>query len=138
MFIPKRTKYRKQMKGRSRLRMFSDSGTEISFGTYGLKAQGPAWLTSNQLEACRRILIRYIKKTGKMWIRVFPDKPITRKGAEVPMGGGKGNLDHYVAVIKPGRVLFEMEGVLEADVREAFRKCGDKLPVKVKFIKKEI
>ena len=89
MFIPKRTKYRKQMKGRSRLRLFSNKGAVISFGTYGLKAQGPAWLTSNQLEACRRILIRYIRKTGKMWIRIFPGKVITRKGAEVPMGGGR-------------------------------------------------
>ena len=138
MFIPKRTKYRKQMKGRSRLRTFSDKGVDISFGTYGLKAQGPAWLTSNQLEACRRVLIRYIRKTGKMWVRVFPDKVITKKGAEVPMGGGKGNPDHYVVVVKPGRILFELEGIPEADAREAFRKCGDKLPVKVKFVKKEI
>lgn len=138
MFIPKKTKYRKQMKGRSRTRLFCDKGVKISFGTYGLKAMGPAWLTSNQLEACRRVLIRYIRKTGKMWVRVFPDKVITRKGAEVPMGGGKGAPDHYVVIVKPGRILFELEGVPEADAREALRKCGDKLPVKAKFVKKEI
>lgn len=135
MFTPKKTKYRKQMKGRSRNRTFTSKGTEISFGTYGLKAEGPAWLTSNQLEACRRVLIRYIRKTGKIWIRVFPDKVITRKGQEVPMGGGKGSPDHYVAPVKPGRILFELEGIDESQAREALRKAGDKLPVKTKFVK---
>ncbi|MGI6297067.1 MAG: 50S ribosomal protein L16 [Minisyncoccales bacterium] len=138
MFTPKKTKYRKQMKGRRRNRLFTDKGTTISFGTYGLKAMSPAWITSNQLEACRRVLIRYVRKTGKMWIRVFPNKVITRKGSEVPMGGGKGNPDHYVVIIKPGKILFELEGIPEKEVREAFKKCGDKLPLKVKFVKKEI
>lgn len=136
MFIPKKTKHRKHMKGRSRNRLFTDKGTEINFGTYALKAMGPAWLKSNQIEACRRVIIRYTRKTGKMWIRVFPSKVITRKGQEVPMGGGKGAPDHYVTPIKPGRIIFELEGIPEAEAREALRKCGDKLPMKTKFVKK--
>lgn len=137
MFIPKNTKYRKEMKGRRRNRLFNDKGINIDFGTYGLQAKGPAWVTSNQIEACRRVLIRYIRKSGKMWIRIFPSKAITRKGQETPMGGGKGVPDHFVAPVKIGRILFELEGVTEEEAREAFRKAGDKLPMKTKFVKKE-
>ncbi len=137
MLAPKRLKHRKQQKGRRINRTFESKGTKISFGSFALKATTAKWVTSNQLEACRRAIIRYLKKGGKLWIRIFPDKVITKKGQEVPMGGGKGSLDHYVFPVKPGRILFELEGITEADAREALRKAGDKLPLKTKFIKKQ-
>ena len=122
------------MKGHSKGR--ETRGTEISFGSFGLKSQEAKWVTARQLEASRRAIIRYLRKGGKMWIRVFPDKPITRKGAEVPMGGGKGGVDHYAVAIKPGRVIFELDGLKEDMAREAMRKAATKLPVKTIFIKK--
>jgi large subunit ribosomal protein L16 len=136
MLTPKKVKHRKWMKGRSRGKGLETRGTEVSFGSFGLKAEEGKWITARQIEASRRAIIRYLRKGGKMWIRIFPDKPITRKGAEVPMGGGKGGVDHYAAVIKPGRVLFEIDGIKEIDAREAFRKASAKLPVKTKFIKR--
>ena len=134
MLTPKKVKHRKWMKGRSK--GVETRGTELSFGSYGLKSYDTKWVSARQLEAARRAIIRYLRKGGKMWIRVFPDKPVTRKGAEVPMGGGKGAVDHYVVVVKPGRVLFEVEGIPEAEAREALRKASAKLAVKTKFIKR--
>ena len=119
------------MKGRSR--GVESRGTTLAFGTYGLKALETRWIPAKQLEASRRVIIRYLKKGGKVWIRVFPDKPITRKGAEVPMGGGKGSVDHYVFPIKPGRIIFELEGIKEEQAKEALRRAGDKLPIKTKI-----
>ena len=123
------------MKGRRRNKGQESRGTELVFGSFGLKAMESKWITARQLEAARRVIIRYLKKGGKFWIRVFPDKPVTVKGTEVPMGGGKGSVDHYVCMIKPGRILFELEGLEEAIAREAFRGAADKLPIKTKFIK---
>lgn len=137
MFIPKKVKHRKHQKGRRIGRLVETRGTEVSFGSFGLKATTAKWVTSNQIEAARRMIIRYLKKGGKLWIRIFPDKVITRKGQEVPMGGGKGSPDHYVFPVKPGRMLFELEGIEEKDARDAFKKAGDKLPVKTKFVKKQ-
>jgi len=137
MFIPKKVKHRKHQKGRRKERLVETRGTEVSFGSFGLKATTAKWVTSNQIEASRRMIIRYLKKGGKLWIRIFPDKVITKKGQEVPMGGGKGSPDHYVFPVKPGRMIFELEGIEEKDAREAFKKAGDKLPVKTKFVKKQ-
>jgi len=123
------------MKGRSRNVGVETRGTEISFGSYGLKSEESKWVTARQLEAGRRAIIRYLRKGGKMWIRVFPDKPITRKGAEVPMGGGKGAVDHYAVSIKPGRVIFEIDGLKDEVAKEALRKAAAKLPVRTKVIK---
>ena len=134
MLTPKKVKHRKWMKGRSR--GIETRGTELSFGSYGLKSYGTKWISARQLEAARRAIIRYLRKGGKMWIRVFPDKPVTQKGAETPMGGGKGAVDHYVVPVKPGRILFEVEGIPEEQAREALRKASAKLSVKTKFIKK--
>ncbi len=136
MLFPKRVKYRKQQKGRRRLRTFESRGTQINFGSFGLKADGLKYISSKQIEACRRAIMKYLKKGGKLWIRIFPDKAITTKGVETPMGGGKGAPDHYVFAVKPGRMLFELEGVTETIAKEAFRKAGDKLSVKTKFVKK--
>ena len=110
-------------------------GAELAFGSFGLKAMENKWISARQIEAARRVVIRYLKKGGKFWIRVFPDKPVTVKGTEVPMGGGKGSVDHYVCAIKPGRMLFELEGLEEAMAREAFKGAADKLPIKTKFVK---
>lgn len=137
MLAPKKLKHRKQQKGRKTERTFESRGTKISFGSFGLKAMGAKWITGNQIEAGRRAIIRYLRKGGKLWIRVFPDKVITKKGQEVPMGGGKGSPDHYVCPIKPGRMIFELEGISEADAKEALRKAGDKLPIKTRFVKKQ-
>jgi len=134
MLIPKKVKYRKRMKGRSK--GVSRSGTEISFGTFGLKSLGTHWLTSRQIEAARRAIIRYLRKRGKLWIRIFPQKPVTTKGTEIPMGGGKGSVSHYVFPIKPGRIIFEVAGISEEEAQEALRKAGDKLPIKTKFVKR--
>ena len=136
MLAPKKIKHRKWRKGRSK--GLSYRGTELSFGSYGLKSQGTKWIPARQIEAARRAIIRYLRKGGKMWIRIFPDKPVTQKGAETPMGGGKGGVDHYVFPIKPGRIIFEIEGIKEDMAREALRKASAKLSVKTSIvIKKE-
>jgi len=131
---PRKVKHRKWHKGRSKGK--ASRGTEIAFGSFGLKSLDTCWLSTRQLEASRRAIIRYLKKGGKLSIRIFPAKPVTRKGTEVPMGGGKGSVDHYVFPIKPGRIIFELEGLEEEIAKEAFRKATDKLPIKTKFIKK--
>jgi len=130
--MPRKVKHRKAFRGRST--GVAGRGNELNFGTYGLKSMGTSWVTSRQIEASRRAIVRYLKKGGKLWIRVFPDKPVTHKGNEVPMGGGKGSVDHYVVPIKPGRILFEIEGIKEEDAKSALRKAADKLPIKTKFI----
>ena len=122
------------MKGRSK--GVETRGTELSFGSFGLKSLETKWITARQIEASRRAIIRYLRKGGKLWIRIFPSKPVTKKGTEVPMGGGKGSVDHYVFAIKPGRILFEIDGVKEEIAKEALRRAADKLPIKNKFIKR--
>jgi len=135
MLYPKKVKHRKWRKWRNK--GISTRGAELAFGDFGLKAMEPERLTARQIEAARRAIIRYLKKGGKLWIRVFPDRPITTKGVEVPMGGGKGSVDHYVAMVKPGRIIFELAGIEEPIAREAFRKAGHKFGIKTKFIKHE-
>ena len=130
--MPKRTKFRKMQKGRNRGK--ATRGNTVAYGQYGLQALEAGWITSNQIEAARIAMTRFIKRGGKVWIKIFPDKPITKKPAETRMGSGKGGVEYYVAVVKPGRVLFEMEGVAEDIAREAFRLAAHKLPVKTKFI----
>ena len=130
--MPKRSKYRKMQKGRNRGR--ATRGAEITYGEYGLQALEAGRITSNQIEAARIAMTRHIKRGGKVWIKIFPDKPITKKPAETRMGSGKGSLEYWVAVVKPGRVLFEMEGIPEETAREAFRLAAHKLPIKTKFI----
>ena len=132
----KKVKHRKWHKGRRRHKGLETRGCEIAFGSFALKALENKWVTARQLEAGRRAIIRHLRKGGKLWIRVFPQKPVTQKGTEVPMGGGKGSVDHYVVPVKPGRILFELEGVPEEVAREAFKTAGQKLPIKTKFIKK--
>lgn len=132
MLQPKKVKYRKQQKGRMRGKAYR--GSSLAFGDFGLKATECGRINSRQIEAARISLTRYIKRTGKVWIRIFPDKPVTKKPAEVRMGKGKGGLDHWVAVIKPGRMLYEIEGVTEEVAREAFRLASHKLPLSTKFI----
>ncbi len=134
MLVPKKVKHRKWQKGRSRSRMVETRGVKVSFGQYGLKAESSAWINSRQIEAARKVFTRSMQKTGKLWIRIFPDKPITRRPPEVTMGGGKGAPDHYVFPVRPGRVLFEIDGISEDAAREAMRKAGAKLPVKTKFV----
>jgi large subunit ribosomal protein L16 len=133
--MPKKTKYRKSHKGKrggkaSRL-------LELSFGQYGLKSMENHWITSRQIEASRRVLTRYTKRGGKVWIRIFPAKPVTKKGGEIPMGKGKGSVDHYVAVVKPGMVMFEMDGIAASQAKEAMVLAGHKLPIKCKFVSRE-
>lgn len=134
MLMPKKTKFRKMQKGRNTGE--ATRGNKLSFGAFGLQAVEPGLLTSRQIEAGRRTLTREIKRRGKIWITVFPDKPITKRPAEVRMGGGKGSVDHWAAVIKPGRVLFEMDGVDDAVATEALRLAGYKLPMKTQIIKR--
>ena len=136
MLLPKKVKHRKWMKGRKRNQGVSARNLELSFGSFGLKATTYAWLSSRQIEAARRVMSKYTKRSGKTWIRVFPDKPITKKGSEVPMGSGKGAVDHYVCVVKPGAIVFEMEGIPEKDAKEAMLLAAYKLPFKTKFISK--
>jgi large subunit ribosomal protein L16 len=131
MLMPKRVKYRKQMRGRMKGR--ASRGTEVAFGEYGLQALEPGWVTARQIEAARRALVRYMRRRGKVWIRIFPDKPVTKKPAETRMGKGKGAVDHWVAVVRPGRMLFEISGVTEDGAREAMRLAAHKLPIKTKF-----
>ena len=135
MLMPKRVKYRKQMRGR--LKGKATRGAEVSFGDYGLQALEPCWMTSRQIEAARRAIVRYVRRGGKLWIRVFPDKPVTAKPAETRMGSGKGNVDHWVAVVKPGHVIFEIGGVSEEAAREAMRQASHKLPIQTQFITRE-
>ena len=132
MLQPKRTRYRKMMKGR--LRGVATRGHKVSFGEYGLKATGHGYISARQIEAARRALTRFIKRGGRVWIRIFPDKPITRKPLEVRMGSGKGNVEFWVAPVKPGTVLYEMEGVDEAHAREAFKLAAAKLSVRTTFV----
>ena len=134
ILMPKKVKHRKWRKGRSK--GIASRGTEINFGSFGLKGMETCWISARQLEAARRAIIRYLRKGGKLWIRIFPDKPITKKGTEVPMGGGKGSVDHYAFPLKPGRIIFEIDGIKEEMAKEAFRKASAKLPIKTKFIKK--
>ena len=135
MLAPKRVKYRKQMKGR--MRGQANRGNYVAFGDYGLQATEPGWVTNRQIEAARTAMTRHIKRGGKVWIRIFPDKPVTKKPAETRMGTGKGNPEAWVAVVKPGRVMFEMEGVPEELAREAFALAAAKLPVKSKVVLRE-
>jgi large subunit ribosomal protein L16 len=132
MLMPKRVKYRKAHRGRMKGK--ARRGAEVSFGDYALQALEPSWITSRQIEAARRAIVRHVRRGGKLWIRVFPDKPVTNKPAETRMGSGKGNVDHWVAVVKPGRVLFEIAGVEEETAREAFRLASQKLPINTQFI----
>jgi large subunit ribosomal protein L16 len=136
MMQPKRTKFRKQFKGRNR--GLSQRGNTVAFGEYGLKAVDRARLTARQIEAGRRAMTRYVKRGGKVWIRIFPDKPITAKPLEVRQGSGKGNVEFYVALVQPGRVLYEMEGVTEEIAREAFRLAAAKLPVATTFVSRQV
>ena len=135
MLMPKRVKRRKQFRGSMAGKALR--GNTISNGEYGIVALEPAWIKSNQIEAARIAMTRYIKRTGKVWIKIFPDKPVTAKPAETRMGSGKGSLEYWVAVVKPGRVMFELGGVDEVTAREALRLAANKLPVKCKFVKKE-
>jgi large subunit ribosomal protein L16 len=135
MLMPKRMKYRKQQRGRNR--GLAHRGSSVVFGEYGLKAMDRTWITSRQIESARRAISGYIKRGGKIWIRIFPDKPITQKPAETRMGGGKGSVDHYGAVIKPGRILFELAGVREELALEALRRAAQKLPVQCKVVTRD-
>lgn len=135
MLIPKRTKYRKVQRGRMTGK--ATRGNTVAYGEYGLVATEPCWLTNNQIEAARIAMTRYLKRGGRVWIKIFPDKPVTKKPAEVRMGSGKGATEYWVAVVKPGRVLFEVADVSEEMAREAMRLAAHKLPIKCKFIKKE-
>ena len=135
ILMPKKVKHRKWHKGVSK--GVENRATEINFGSFGLKSLDTKWLTARQLEAARRYIIRYLKKGGKLWIRVFPDKPVTFKGSEVGMGGGKGGVDHYVYAVRPGRMIFELDGLKEDVSKEALEGAGIKLPIKTKFVKKD-
>jgi large subunit ribosomal protein L16 len=132
MLSPRRTKFRKQQRGR--MEGLASRGSTLNFGDFGLQAQEPSWITSRQIEASRRAMTRYIRRGGKIWIRIFPDKPITMRPAETRMGSGKGNPEFWVAVVKPGRIMFEIAGVTEEIAREAMRLADTKLPIKTKFI----
>ena len=134
MLMPKRMKYRKQFRGRTRGKAYR--GSVVQFGEYGLQALEPAWISSRQIEAARRAMVRYIKRRGKIWIRIFPDKPITQQAAETRMGKGKGSVEFYAAVVKPGRILFEMGGVDDITAREALRLAAHKLPIRTKVVKR--
>jgi large subunit ribosomal protein L16 len=135
MLMPKRVKHRRVQRGR--MSGMAKGGSTIVFGDYALMTEEPAWITARQIEAARRAMTRYVKRGGKIWIRVFPDKPVTKKPAEVRMGSGKGAPDHWVAVVKPGRILFEMSGVPASEAAEAMRLAGMKLPVNMKFLVRE-
>ena len=134
MLMPKRTKYRKQQRGR--MRGAAHRGSKISFGEYGLQAEAPAWITNRQIEAARVAIMRHIKRQGKLWIRVFPDKPVTVKPAETRMGKGKGAPEYWVAVVKPGRIMFELAGVEQKEAKRAMELAAAKLPIKVKFVRR--
>jgi large subunit ribosomal protein L16 len=133
--MPKKVKYRKMMKGRMKGKAYR--GSDVSFGEFGLKALEPGWITSRQIEAARIAITRHVKRGGKVWIRIFPDKPITKKPAETRMGKGKGSPEYWVAVVKPGRILYEMSGVTEEIAQEALKLAAHKLPIATKFVKRE-
>ena len=135
MLMPKRVKFRRVQRGRMKGKAMR--GNKVTNGTFGLQATEPGWITSNQIEAARIAMTRYIKRGGQVWIKIFPDKPVTEKPAETRMGSGKGSPEYWVAVVKPGRVMFEMDGISEEVAREAMRLASHKLPVKCKFVKKE-
>ncbi len=135
MLMPKRVKYRRVQRGR--LKGTAHRGNTLAYGDYGLVATEPAWITSNQIEAARIAMTRFTKRSGQVWIKIFPDKPVTEKPAETRMGSGKGSPEYWVAVVKPGRIMFEMSGVSEADAKEAMRLASHKLPIKCKFITKD-
>ncbi len=136
MLIPKKVKHKKWHKGRSRKRQVETRGVFLNFGNFGLQALGSAWINSRQIEASRRVITNFTKRGGKLWIRIFPDKPVTKKPPEVTLGGGKGSVDHYVFPVKPGRILFELDGVSDEIAKEALRKAGYKLPIKTRVISK--
>ncbi|HNX14319.1 MAG TPA: 50S ribosomal protein L16 [Oscillospiraceae bacterium] len=135
MLMPKRVKYRRVQRGR--MKGVATRGTKVTYGDFGMMALEPGWVKSNQIEAARIAMTRYIKRGGQVWIKVFPDKPVTEKPAETRMGSGKGSPEYWVAVVKPGRVMFEISGIDEATAREAVRLAGHKLPIKTKFVSKE-
>ena len=135
MLLPKRVKYRRQQRGR--LKGKASRGNTITSGTFGLVATEPAWITSNQIEAARIAMTRFTKRSGKVWIKIFPDKPVTEKPAETRMGSGKGSPEYWVAVVKPGRIMFEMDGISAEQAKEAMRLASHKLPIKCKFVTKE-
>jgi large subunit ribosomal protein L16 len=136
MLIPKKVKHRKWHKPRHRNKGVASRTVTVAFGEFGLKATSHGWVSSRQIESARRVLSRYVRRGGKIWIRIFPDRPVTKKGSEVPMGGGKGSPDYYVSTVKPGTVLFEMDGIPEASAREGLLEAAYKLPVKCVFVKK--
>ena len=136
MLMPKKIKYRKHHRGRMKGKAYR--GCEVNFGQYGLQAMEPGWITDRQIEAARIAMTRKIKRAGRVWIRIFPDKPVTSKPAETRMGKGKGSPDHWVAVVKPGRIMYEMEGVPEELAREAFRLASHKLPIKTRFVERGV
>ena len=136
MMQPKRTKYRKQMKGRNR--GLALTGNKVSFGEFGMKSTELGRISARQIEAARRVITRYVARGGKLWIRIFPDTPVTKKPLEVRMGSGKGNVEYWAAKVQPGRMLYELEGVPEKDARDAFRLAGDKLPVKSIFVRRTL
>ena len=135
MLSPRRTKYRKQHRGR--MRGMAYRGSTLNFGDYALQATEPSWITARQIEAARRAMTRYVKRGGKIWIRIFPDKPVTMRPAETRMGSGKGSPEFWVAVVKPGRIMFEMAGVPEPIAKEAMRLAAQKLPIKTKFVTRD-
>ena len=135
LLMPKKIKHRKWHKGRSK--GVETRGTDLNFGSFGLKSMGTKWISARQIESARRYILRYMKKGGKIWVRIFPDKPVTSKGGEVPLGGGKGPVDHYVFAIKPGRMIFEIDGLKEDVAREALKGASMKLPIKTKFVKRD-
>jgi len=137
MLFPKRTKYRKWHRNRGSLKGIATRGSRVSFGSFGMKILERGEITSRQIEAARRTITRFLKRGGKLWIRVFPHKPITKKAAEVPMGSGKGSVEYYVASLKAGTVVFELEGVTEAQAREAFTLAGHKFPIKTRLVTRE-
>ena len=138
MLLPKKIKHRKWHRGRASGKRVATQKTTLAFGSYGLKALTESWVTSRQIEAARRAMTRHIKRGGKIWIRIFPDHPVTSKGSEMPMGKGKGAVDHYMTPVRPGTVMFEMDGVSEEVARQALGLAGHKLPLKVKVVTKDI
>jgi large subunit ribosomal protein L16 len=136
MLMPKRVKYRKIMRGRRR--GIASRGNEVSFGDFGLQALEPAWISSRQIEAARRAIVRYVRRGGKLWIRVFPDHPVTKRPAETRMGGGKGAVEFWAAVVRPGLMLFEVAGLTEPEAREAMRLASHKLPIRTQFVRREL
>ncbi len=134
MLIPKKVKHRKWHKGRARNIRHATDKVTLAFGSFGLKATTPAWVSARQIEACRRVITRHLRRGGKVWIRIFPDKPITKKGSEVPMGAGKGAVEHYVAPVKPGTIMFELDGIPDDQARKALKLSGYKLPCKTVIV----